>query len=293
MKFITPITITDAALVSSTLTEADYPAWSAGTYAVGDRRILASTHSIYQRLVAGASTVSPDTDTVGWQRVGPTNKWAMFDKATGTTSDATDTMTVTIAPGLVRALALLDVTGNTVTVSMTNDGDAVYSRVVSLNTGYGVNTWETYFFNDIVRKRTVLLLDVPPYANGHLTITVDGDGPVSIGTVAAGPIFNVGDTRYGMSLGFIDYSVKTTDQYGATTVTERAYAKRMVVPFTVRDINVDEVMRRLELIRATAVVWLGARKYDSSIVYGYAKDAQTVIQYELVAECSLTIEGLI
>ena len=293
MKYITPIPITDATLVSSSLAETDYPAWTAGTYAAGDRRILASTHSIYQKLAAGASSVSPDADTAGWQRVGPTNKWAMFDKATGTASSATDTMTVTIAPGLVRGLALLDVTANTVTVSMTNGGGTVYTRVIDLNTGYGVNSWDTYFFNDIVRKRTVVLLDVPPYSNGQITITLDGSGPVALGTVVAGPIFNVGNTRYGMSLGFIDYSVKTTDAYGATTVTERAYAKRMVVPFTVRDIDVDEVMRRLELIRATAVVWIGARKYDSSIVYGYAKDAQTVIQYELVSECSLTIEGLI
>lgn len=294
MRYIKPVLIAGAMLVSSSLLENDYPAWDGGaTYAVGDRRILAATHSVYERTVAGVSAASPDTDTAHWQRVGPTNKWAMFDKATGTVSSATDTLTVTIAPGMVRGLALLDVTANSVTVSMTNGAETVYSRTVNLNSGYGVNSWDTYFFTDIVRKRTVLLEDIPPYSAGQITITVNGVGAVSLGTVAVGPIYKVGNTRYGMTLGFTDYSVKDTSKFGEITVVERAYAKNMTVPFVVKDQDVDWALGSLEAIRATAVVWIGTRRYDSSVVYGYAKDARLVIAYEQASECSVTIEGLI
>ncbi|WP_290644144.1 hypothetical protein [Aquabacterium sp.] len=281
-------------LVSSSLLEDDYPVWDGGaTYAVGDRRILLSNHTVYERITAGVSAASPDLDTVHWERVGPTNKWAMFDRATGTASSASDSLTVTIAPGMVRGLALLDVTGNSVTVTMTNGSETVYSRTVNLNTGYGVTSWDTYFFTDIVRKRTVVLEDVPPYSSGLITITINGSGPVSVGTVVTGHIYRVGNTRYGMGLGFTDYSVKDTSKFGETTVVERAYAKNMSVPFVVRDADVDWVLSSLESIRATAVVWIGARRYDSSVIYGYAKDARLVISYEQASECSVTIEGLI
>lgn len=293
MKFLTPVAITDSMLVSSSIAETDHPAWNAATsYAVGARVVLASTHSIYQRLVAGTSAQSPDVDTTNWIRIGPTNRWCMFDRATGTLSTATDSITVTIAPGMVRGIALLDITGNSVTVTMTNGGTTVYSRTVSLNTGYGVNDWDTYFFNDIVRKSTVVLTDLPPYSAGQINVTVNGSGPVAIGTVAAGSVFTLGRPRFGMSLGIIDYSVKSTDAYGATTVTQRAFAKRMTVPVVVNATDVDEVSRRLALIRATPVVWIASTSYDQSIVYGFFKEFAIDVAYPEFSNCSLTIEGL-
>lgn len=293
MKFLTPVAITDSMLVSSSIAETDHPAWSAATaYAVGARVVLASTHSIYQRLVAGTTAQSPDVDSANWIRIGPTNRWCMFDRATGTLSTATDSITVTIAPGMVRGIALLDITGNSVTVTMTNGGTTVYSRTVSLNTGYGVNDWDTYFFNDIVRKSTVVLTDLPPYSAGQITVTVSGSGPVSVGTVAAGSVLRLGRPRFGMSLGIIDYSVKSTDAYGATTVTQRAFAKRMTVPVVVSATDVDEVSRRLALIRATPVVWIASTSYDQSIVYGFFKEFAIDVAYPEFSNCSLTIEGL-
>lgn len=293
MKIITPVAITDAMLVSSSISENDYPVWSGATaYAVGDRRMLTSTHSVYQRTVAGTTAASPDLDSVNWVRVSPTNRWKMFDRATGTLSEAASTISVTIAPGLVRGLALLDVTGNSVTVTMTNGVETVYSKTVNLNAGYGISSWDTYFFNDIVRKRTVVLTDIPPYSAGQIAITVTGSGTVAIGTVAVGSLLYIGDTKYGMSLGIIDYSVKTTDPYGTTTVTERAFAKRMTVPVVIKSVDVDEVARRLSLIRATPVIWIGAANYEQSVIYGFFKDWSIDIAYSSISNCSLTIEGL-
>lgn len=293
MKIITPVTITDPMLIASSLPENDYPAWNAATsYAIDDKCIYAGTHSIYQRLVAGTTPTPPNLDAEHWIKVGPTNRWRMFDRATGTISAAANQITVTIAPGMVRALALLDVTANSVTVEMKDGPTTVYSRTVSLNTGYGVNSWDTYFFTEVVLKRTLVLTDLPPYSNGRISITINGSSTVSVGTVIAGSLFDIGRTRHGVSLGIVDYSKKNTDEFGATTVTERAYAKRMTVPVAVDDIDVDEVARRLALIRATPVVWLGSGKYDQSVIYGFYRDWSINIAYETVSDCSLTIEGL-
>lgn len=294
MQIITPVQITDATLVSSSLSEADHPAWNAGTaYVVGDRVIRVATHSVYQRIVAGTTATAPELDATNWQRVGPTNRWAMFDKATGTVSAGATSMTFTIAPGLVRGLALIDITGNSVTVEMTAASEVVFSRTVELISGEaGISDWFSYFFSGFVQKRTVIITDLPPYAEGQITVTVDGGSVIGLGTVAVGSLFDLGGTRYGLQLGMLDYSIKTTDAFGATTLTERAFAKRMTVPIVIRSGDVDEVARRLQLIRATPVVWLGTTRYDQSVVYGFFKDWSIDIAYDQISYGSLTIEGL-
>ena len=293
MQIIDPVSITDAMLVSSSLPETDYAAWNAGTaYAVGNRVIRTTTHSVYQRLVAGTTPTVPELDTVNWQRVGPTNRWAMFDQATGTASTGATSITFTIAPGLVRALALLDLDATSVDIVMTDGASTVYSRTVSLSAGDGVTDWYDYFFAPIVLRRTLVLTDLPPYANGQITITVHGGSTVNVGTVAVGTLYDVGGTRYGMSLGMVDYSKKDTDAFGATTIVERPFAKRMTVPLAIKPSMVDEVARRLQLLRATPVVWIGVKKYDQSVVYGFFKDWSIDVSYDQVCFGSITIEGL-
>lgn len=294
MQIITPVQITDAMLVSSSLPEADYPVWNAGTaYAVGVRVIRPATHSVYVRTVAGTTATAPESDPANWQRVGPTNRWAMFDKATGTVSAGATSMTFTIAPGLVGGLALMDITGNSVTVEMRSGDVVVFSRTVALISGEaGISDWFTYFFAPFVQKRTVVITDLPPYAEGQITVTVNGGSVIGLGTVAVGLLYDLGGTRYGMQLGMIDYSIKTTDAFGATTLTERAFAKRMTVPIVIRSGDVDEAARRLQLIRATPVVWLGTTRYDQSVVYGFFKDWSIDIAYDQISYASLTIEGL-
>lgn len=293
MQFITPVTIGEAQLVSSSLDESEHPAWNGATvYAVGDRVVYVATHSVYQRTAAGSSPGAPPADPANWVRVGPTNKWAMFDRATGTVSRAATSFTFTIAPGMVRALALLDLNANSVTVTMRNGADVVYTRTVSLNTGYGVLDWLSYFFAPIVLKRTMVLTDLPPYSGGEIEITVEGGASTELGTVVVGDLFTVGITEYGVGLGMRDYSRKQTDDFGVTTVVERSFAKRMTVPVAVRTVDTDEVVRRLQLIRATPVVWIGSPKFDQSVIYGFFNDWSVDIAYDQISNCSLTIEGL-
>lgn len=294
MQIIEPVSLTDAMLISSSLPETDYPAWDAATaYATGDRCIRSTTHSIYQRLSpGGTSATAPENDPANWQRVGPTNRWAMFDQATGTASIGTTSITFTIAPGLVRALALLDIDAASVDIVMTDGATTVYSRTISLSSGYGVSDWYSYFFSPILRKRTLVVTDLPPYSSGQITITINGSGSVDVGTVAIGSLFDLGGTRYGMSLGIVDYSKKDTDAFGVTTVVARPYAKRMTVPIAILPGSVDEVARRLQLLRATPLVWIATKKYDQSVVYGFFKDWSIDVSYDQICYASITIEGL-
>jgi hypothetical protein len=292
MKFIQPVTISGAMLVSSTVAEDEYPAWVAGAHAALERVIRPGLHAVYQCDVAVTSSMPPESDPDHWQRVGPTKRWAMFDGATGTATTATGSMVVVVDPGLVDTLALLDVDGNSVTVRMHVAGVEVFSRTVNLNSGIGVTDAYSYCFTPIIMRRTVVISDLPPYASGRITITVNGSGAVGIGTAAFGQAFYMGEALYGVSLSLLDYSGNTTDSFGVTTVVERDAANKMTVPFVIEAWRGDEVMRRLKAIRATPVVVIGSEKFDSTVVFGLVKDAQTLIKYALRWECSATVQGL-
>lgn len=295
MRYIVPTTITDAMLVSSSVPETDHAAWSAvAAYIVGDRCIRVSTHSIYERLVAGTTATAPESDLVNWIRVAPTNRWAMLDGAVGTITTATGSISVTLSPGVVRGLALLDMDVERVTVVMTADGDTVYSAEIDpVGTQEDCDNYYDYFFETIQRRRVVILTDLPPFSEGHITITATGAGTISIGSCVIGSMYDMGDTQSGVSIGIIDYSRKETDDFGVVTVAERAYSRRMSLPIVLPTINIDVASSRLARVRAKAVVWVGSADFESLVVYGFLKDWRIDIPGLVMSTCTLEIEGLV
>lgn len=294
MRYIVPTTITDAMLISSSVAEDDHAAWAAATaYVAGDRAIRVATHSIYERLVSGTTATAPESDAVNWSRVGPTSRWAMLDGAVGTTTTANDSITVTIEPGIVRGLALLDMDVEAVTVSMSVGGDVIYSAVIDpIGTQESCDNFYDYFFEAIQRRRTLILTNIPPYQEGHITITVIGSGEISVGSLVVGAVYELGTTLAGATVGIIDYSRKTVDDFGVSSVTERAYSKRMSLPVMLPTNLVDLASARLARVRAKPVVWIGDERVESLIVYGFIKDWSIDIPGMLTSTCSLQVEGL-
>lgn len=295
MRYIVPTTITDAMLVASSLPEDDHPAWAAPTaYSVGNRVIRVATHSIYERLVAGTTATAPEADAVNWLRVAPTNRWAAFDQAVGTRTSASGSLSFSIAPGVVRGLALLDLDTESATVVMTVDGVPVYSRTVDpIQTQESCETWYDYFFEAIQRRTAIVLTDLPPYAEGIITVTLTGAGStVSIGTCAVGTVYDLGTVLISPRIGIIDYSRKVTDDFGATSISERAYARRMSLDVSMPTASVDLATARLARVRARPVVWVASARFDSLSVYGFVKDWSVSIPGQITSTCSLEVEGL-
>lgn len=176
MKLIKPTAITDSLFVSCTIPETDYPEWASGTtYAIGDYVILAATHTLYRAITANTGK-SPASNTSDWQRVGATNRWRMFDEKVGTVSSATGSFSVTLAPGLINALALVEVDALSAHVVMTDPVDGiVFDKTYSLNDNSAVTDGYQYFFADIRRKRTLVVEGLTSYRNAQLTVTVTGE----------------------------------------------------------------------------------------------------------------------
>lgn len=299
MQLIAPITVTDAMLTSSSLDEDDYPVWSSATvYAAGDRSILTSTHRIYQRLNAGSGPLAPNLDAANWVEVGPTNKWAPFDRAVGTsaTSGADTTLSYTITPGqVVTGLALLDASCDAVSIQVMVSGETIYEKnyVPVLANDLEIGDWYSYFFESIQRRVSLIDTGLPAFSESVINVTLTGTAPLRVGTLALGRPYTIGTTLAGGRLSIIDYSIKTTDEFGTTTLSERAHAKRMEAVVVVNTLTVGVISQRLADIRATPVIWIGDNSIESTVIYGWCREWVIEMQYHNISHCSLVIEGLV
>jgi hypothetical protein len=298
MKLIRPTRINDAAFTSSSVPETDHAAWSsATTYAKGARVILTSTHRRYESLQASNLNKNPAADPDFWLDVGPTNRWAMLDDRVGTSTTATGAFDLTIAPGEIDALAVVDTDAELINVTMKVGATTIYNKTQSTNVGgVAITDWFLYFFEPLGRKTAITFLDLPVFRLGVVTVTFTGDDPagtVSVGTLIVGRQLFVGKTEAGPQIGINDFSRKETDQFGVTSVVERAWSKKMTLRMLLDTSAVDGVQRSLAAVRAIPVLWVGEEGYDSLTVYGFYKEFAIDIAYSIKSYCSLTIEGLI
>ncbi len=268
MLLLRPVDITPAELVASSVAENDYPAWAAGTtYAAGARVILSATHRIYESVAAGNVGNDPTGESGLWIDVGPTKRWAMFDQALGTVTSAAGSIIVTLAPGAVDALALLDVVGATARVQTTG-----YDRTIAIGDG------------------AVKFLDMPG-ASANVLVTISGPGTVSVGTLLVGTLTTLGITGDEPTTGITDYSRKDVDDFGEVTIVERSWAKRMSARTLIRTDALDIVANRIASVRATPSLWIARDGTDALTVYGFFKDFSIEVD-QTVSTLSLSIEGL-
>jgi len=295
MRFIRPIEVTPEKLVSSNVPETDYPAWVATTaYAIGAKVML--NHVTYEALVANTGR-NPASDTVAppaWLNTGSTNRWRMFDAVVGTLTTNPGVITVTIHPGsVVNSIALLNVQGDSVTVTVTDPVDGVaFTRRVNLVDG-GVSNWYDWFFEEIQYRSTMVLLDLPAYGTANITVTIHSGTVAAVGELVLGKLFTIGKALYGTGVGIDDYSRKERDKFGNWTVVERAFSDSAKFPVAVETSAVARIKRMLAEIRAKPVVWVGEETYEATIVYGFFTSLDLVYSGPTASDCQLTIEGLL
>lgn len=299
MKLIKPITINDSRFISSTVAE---PAtgetlWNAATaYNVGDLAARTTTHRIYRRKVAGTTASNPESDTTNWEDYAPTNRWAMFDQEVNTQSSVTSPLTVTIAPGICNGLALIELVGTSVTVTITDGaaGPTVYNVTVGLEQS-SVADWYQYFFEPFSQRGTLVLTDLPPYPNARVTISVTGSGTVKCGGFIVGTLYTLGGTQYGVTAGIRDYSKKETDTAtGAVTLVPGKFSKRLRAKLQVNAGAVGPIQTLLTELRATPCVWIGddTGTNEALTVFGFYRDFELDVSYPTVNHYSLDIEGM-
>lgn len=296
---IVPKTIDDTNFVSSTLAETDYPTWSsATTYALGDRVILTTGyHKIYESVAGGNLNQNPATSSTFWVEVGPTNRWAAFDTSGGTYSYSSGANIVfSFTMDRATSIALVELTARSVRIQATAPGyPNYYDQTYNLGDRAVINNWYDYFTADSFLATELIITDIPAIPSTTFTITIENNAnPLQVGNFIAGTAIELGNTKYGAKIGIIDYSKKEVNEFGKATIVKRTFSKKMDVTLDVDNGIVDSVAARLNYLRATPCLWVGANgAFESLTVYGFYRDYSVEIAYPTHSICSLQIEGLV
>lgn len=272
-----------------------YGAYSSGTtYAALDRVQDNTNHFIYESLVS-ANLGNALTDATKWVKVSETNRWKMFDTSMSSQTTRPDTINVTlVSTQRIDSLALMDVDANTITVTMTDSVDGiVYNQTHNMVSDSGIIDWWSYFYEPIVRKYDLLVMDLPSYTSATIGIVLDNTGfDANCGTCVIGQQKIFGCTQYGASVGIQDYSRKERNTWGDYVIVERAFNKRAKFDIQIENNVIDEMQKILASYRATPIVYVGSDLYSSTWLFGFYKDFDIVIAYFNTSDCSIEIEGL-
>lgn len=297
LKVIPPITITDSILLSSSVPETDYAAWNSGTtYSIGNRVILTSTHKIYESLQNSNLNKNPVTETTYWLEVSSTNRWGMFDLSNSSATTSSSNIVVTLKPNkVINSVALIGLVAVSVRIKMTDPTDGiVYDQTYILNDNGTINDWWEYYFTEISRKDSLIVTDLPSYGTASIEITINKTSTTaSCATCVIGNMKSIGEgIELGASVGIQDYSRKEIDSFGNFIIVQRNFAKRAKFSLPILNTQIDSVQRLLASLRTTPCVWIGDDNYACTQIFGFYKDFDIVINYHVISDCSLEIEGL-
>lgn len=293
---LVPNVIDDSKFVSSTLPETDHAVYAGGTtYALGDRVIVTTgQHKIYESLVGSNIGFSPPSNPDKWVEVGPTNRWAAFDLSGGTFSTGADSFEFVLTDSMISAMAFLELNAVNVRVRASSVSlGTYYDETFSASDLTPISDWFEYFTEGFKSSNDIIVQGIPQVSDSTYTITVEGSGSISLGTFLLGKDTAFGFTQYNAKAGIIDYSRKEVDQFGRVQLIKRAFSKRMDVSIFMDRSVTDKFYRFLTDIRATPVLYIGAKdQYEMLNIFGFYRDFTIDIAYPSASLCTLSVEGI-
>jgi hypothetical protein len=206
----------------------------------------------------------------------------MFDSRIATQTTAASPLVVVLQPGaLCTNLALLNLVGASVTVEVLASAVVVYTKTIGLQ-GAMIADWLDYYFEPDEQITVALFDDLPLFANPQIRITLTGTGTVAVGHCVFGARRDLGALQYGANAQMVDYSRKTTDEFGETTFVQRDYADEFSGQLMTDNSQVNSVKRTLRSLRATPTLFLGVsdpRFAELFVAFGWVRSHRIAVQY--------------
>jgi hypothetical protein len=250
MKVITPLDLINGGFLTSSSiadgTSPDPALWVASTsYVIGDRVRLASTKKIYENIVAGVNSTSPDisaiSDTPKWAEIGYTNKWAMFDTLRNSASRAAGDISIVVTPGKrIDSVALLNLVNvSSVVVTVTSSSTIVYSNTITTGAA------------------ELVITDLPPFTNMVISVVLSGPGTIEVGSVLFGNAEYIGELQYGARIGSNNFSTVNRDSFGTASLVQRGSVPKLSLTLIVKSGFIDRILSVRNSLNATPAVWIG------------------------------------
>ncbi|WP_341959166.1 hypothetical protein [Pseudomonas sp. RC10] len=298
MKLVAPIDVTGI-ITSYNVAPSPNPPWSSTTtYALGALVVVGQYD--YESLAAGNVGNNPATEGgVKWLNLGPSNKWAMFNKKTGktwligTSTKNPNTIDITFSPGrTINSVGLVGIVATKVTVQMIVGGETVYSKEMVTSSKTATN-WYDYFYGDFVTRDSLAYTDLPAYSGAQIRVLVDNTGQTAeVGMMILGNQADIGWAIWGTQIGLENYSLSKSDDFGNITSTERG--SRDTIDFDCRNYKnqVGNLKRILRPVKDTAAMYIGSEDVDGTIIVGKLENFNLTFANEALVEYSISVLGL-
>lgn len=293
-----PMAMTDAMLVSSDVPEADYAEYNAATtYALGDRVMLLSTHSVYESSASSNVGHDPATSPTYWTRVRATNRWRVFDGSNSSRTEQATGISYVIAPGVaINRAALLNVSNCTSVRLRMVDATygTVYDRTVDMTAVSPSPDWWDWFFGVWIPPSTrAVFPDISSYPNAEMHLDVTGGADLAIGALVFGQSRTWGEgVSYGARLGRQVYSTRKVNEYGDIQFTKRPSSRRSNFELLLPNTEVDELGDYLDSLDAEPALYEWTDRYEAGTVFGIYQQMETVLSYVKHSQVQFQLLGL-
>ena len=293
MKVIVPASLT---FTSSTADSSSYDEWDVGTsYTQGDL-VKVTTSEPYHEYEALQATTgdAPASSPTYWLDLGVSNEYKLLDdKTTSQTQQLNGFATVVNCPTRASHLAVFTATYcESVRIQQEVDSVEVLDETYPMRAFSPAGSWSDYYFAPSEYKDS-LIVEIPGwYQDSDFTITFSTSTglTVGIGHLVIGQYYEIGTTIQPLKHGILDYSVKSTDDFGDTILTERVFTNSIKGSASIEDARIDTVQRIMSQRRATGSVWDvndDGSDLDSYRLFGFCRefefefDEDTVMTFEL------------
>lgn len=260
MKVITPITINDAILTSSTIAEPDTgeSVWLAATsYTLGQVVIRTTTHKKYENILAGVDAGVPESTPTRWVEIGSTNRYAMFDTLRNTQSIKASPITVALTHNArIDSLGLLSVDADSVHIVVTNGAETVYDETKSLST-HDVFDWYSYYFAPFTKIPNLVFFDIPPYSTSVITLTFTSVSDIKIGAIVLGNQTDLGKALHGVSSEELNFSRIEREVTGESILLPRRSVPKIQINSIANPILLNTIRATRRNLNALPAVWSG------------------------------------
>lgn len=295
MRLVEPITITEAMLLASNIAETDAPAWAVGTAYTTGQQVIRS-HAIYEAVTASTGQ-DPllDTTNTYWFKVSATNRWKPFDRIIGDAATLAGSITYSLQPNIrANAVAFFGLDASSVRVKVTDPVEGViYDQTREIIDTTSVFDGWSYCFEPVSYDSQEIFTGVPIYTGATVDITVTSAGTTKVGEIIVGIDLYLGRTLVDTSIGIEDFSKKERDEFGYTTIVERAYAQTATFRFAFGTEDAGRIRSALARVRAVPAVYYAGddtSKFGTTIL-GFFRDFSVPLTTN-VSFGSLEVEGL-
>lgn len=166
---------------------------------------------------------------------------------------------------------------------------------INLGTISAPDYWE-YFFSPFESLEDIIWY-FPVYGSSTIRIRLaEGSGLTECGLVVVGESSDVGLSQFNPTIGILDYSIKSTDSFGNTILSQGNYAKRVDLETDIQNNNVDSVQKKLSSLRGIPALYdcnNTNTEFESLIVYGFYERFDILIPNITFSVCNIRIQGLV